>query len=130
MNVVIAGRTGQRAQQLATRLNCKSVDWLNRYSLAPDILVNCTPVGMHPNVDATPYEKHHFRPFMVVFDTVYNPENTLLLKDARSQGCVVVSGVEMFVRQACMQFKLFTGQDTTPEIMQKTLKRAIGPAKM
>ncbi len=39
----------------------------------PDLMVNCTPVGMHPNVDATPYDKHHLRPSMVVFDTVYNP---------------------------------------------------------
>ncbi len=37
---------------------------------------------MHPNVDATPYDKHHLRPSMLVFDTVYNPENTLLVKDA------------------------------------------------
>ncbi len=71
--VVVAGRTAQRAQQLADALKCKTVDWANRYSIQPDILVNCTPVGMHPNVDATPYDKHHLRPSMVVFDTVYNP---------------------------------------------------------
>ncbi len=128
--VVLSGRTAERTKQVAEKFGCRSLDWDHRYAITPDVLINCTPIGMHPNVDATPYDKHHFRPFMVVFDTVYNPENTLLLKDARSQGCVVVSGVEMFVRQACMQFKLFTGTDTTPELMQKTLKRAIGPAKM
>ncbi|HEY2893672.1 MAG TPA: shikimate dehydrogenase, partial [Pirellulales bacterium] len=92
-------------------------------------LVNCTPVGMHPNVDATPYDKHHLRPSMVVFDTVYNPENTLLIKDARSQSCTVVTGVEMFVRQACLQFKQFTGQEAPSDLMRDVLKRAIGPAK-
>jgi 3-dehydroquinate dehydratase/shikimate dehydrogenase len=128
--VVLSGRTAERTKQVAEKFGCRSLEWDQRYAITPDILINCTPIGMHPNVDATPYDKHHFRPFMVVFDTVYNPENTLLLKDARSQGCVIVSGVEMFVRQACMQFKLFTGIDATPELMQKTLKRAIGPAKM
>jgi 3-dehydroquinate dehydratase/shikimate dehydrogenase len=128
-SVVIAGRTSQRAQQLADALKCKTLDWANRYSLQPDVLVNCTPVGMHPNVDATPYDKHHLRPSMVVFDTVYNPENTLLIKDARSQSCTVVTGVEMFVRQACLQFKLFTGQEAPSDLMRDVLKRAIGPAK-
>ena len=128
-NVVIAGRTAARAQQLADALKCKTVDWSNRYSVQPDVLVNCTPVGMHPNVDATPYDKHHLRPSMVVFDTVYNPENTLLVKDARSQSCTVVTGVEMFVRQACLQFKLFTGQDAPSDLMRDVLKRAIGPAR-
>jgi 3-dehydroquinate dehydratase / shikimate dehydrogenase len=67
---------------------------------------------------------------MVVFDMVYNPENTLLIKDARAAGCDVVTGVEMFVRQAMLQFKLFTGQEAPAELMRDTLKRAIGPAKM
>jgi 3-dehydroquinate dehydratase/shikimate dehydrogenase len=128
-NVLIAGRTPQRAQQLAEALKCKTLEWGNRYSIQPDILINCTPVGMHPNVDATPYDKHHLRPSMVVFDTVYNPENTLLVKDARSQSCTVITGVEMFVRQACLQFKLFTGQEAPSDLMRDALKRATGPAK-
>ncbi len=128
-NVIIAGRTSQRAQQLADALKCKTVDWNNRYQPQPDVLVNCTPVGMHPNVDATPYDKHHLRPSMVVFDTVYNPENTLLIKEARMQSCTVITGVEMFVRQAYLQFKQFTGQEAPSELMRDVLKRAIGPAK-
>jgi 3-dehydroquinate dehydratase/shikimate dehydrogenase len=127
--VVIAGRTTARAQQLAKALDCRTVEWLNRYSVQADYLINCTPVGMHPNVDATPYDKHHLRPSMVVFDTVYNPENTFLTKEARSQSCTVVTGVDMFVRQACLQLKLFTGQDAPADLMREMLKRAIGPAK-
>jgi 3-dehydroquinate dehydratase / shikimate dehydrogenase len=127
--VTIAGRTAQRAQPLAARLDCQVVEWPSRYAVNPDVLINCTPVGMHPNVDATPFEKHHLRPSMLVFDTVYNPENTLLIKDARSQSCTVVTGVEMFIRQASLQFKLFTGQEAPSELMRDVLKRAIGPAK-
>jgi 3-dehydroquinate dehydratase/shikimate dehydrogenase len=127
--VTIAGRTPARAAPLAARLECQLVDWGARYSVNPDVLINCTPVGMHPNVDATPYEKHHLRPSMLVFDTVYNPENTLLIKEARSQSCTVVTGVEMFIRQAGLQFKLFTGQDAPSDMMREMLKRAIGPAR-
>jgi 3-dehydroquinate dehydratase/shikimate dehydrogenase len=66
---------------------------------------------------------------MLVFDTVYNPETTLLVKDARSQSCKVVTGVEMFVRQACLQFKLFTSNEAPAERMRQVLKRAIGPVR-
>jgi 3-dehydroquinate dehydratase/shikimate dehydrogenase len=128
--VVIAGRTSGRAKALADAIDCDVIDWNNRHGFSPDILVNCTPVGMHPNVDETPYDKLHLRPSMLVFDTVYNPENTLLIKEARAQSCTVVTGVEMFVRQASLQYKLFTGQDAPWDLMRDTLKRAIGPARM
>ena len=48
---------------------------------------------------------------MVVFDTVYNPESTLLVKEARERNCHAVTGVDMFEKQAELQFKLFTKQD-------------------
>jgi 3-dehydroquinate dehydratase/shikimate dehydrogenase len=129
-NAVVTSRTLKRAQQLAQAIGCDCIDWSNRHGISPDIVINCTPVGMHPNVDESPYDKGHLRAGMVVFDMVYNPENTLLIKEARTQGCSVVTGVEMFVRQAILQFKLFTGQDAPWELMRDTLKRAIGPAKM
>jgi len=66
---------------------------------------------------------------MIVFDVVYNPENTLLVKDARSRNCRVVTGVDMFVRQAAAQFKLFTGEDAPAELMREVMKRAISAAK-
>jgi 3-dehydroquinate dehydratase/shikimate dehydrogenase len=129
-SVVVASRTSARAQQLADQMECRTVDWNGRHFVAADVVINCTPVGMHPNVDETPFEKHYLRPSMVVLDTVYNPENTLLVKDARSQSCTVITGVEMFIRQASLQFALFTGKDGPWELMRDVLKRAIGPAKM
>jgi 3-dehydroquinate dehydratase/shikimate dehydrogenase len=127
---VVCSRTLKRAQQLALAMGCDCIDWSNRHGISPDIVINCTPSGMHPNVDESPYDKGHLRSGMVVFDMVYNPENTLLIKESRAQGCQVVTGVEMFVRQAILQFKLFTGQEAPWELMRDTLKRAIGPAKM
>jgi len=81
---------------------------------------------MHPKVDQTPLERQHLRPGMVVFDAVYNPEHTRLLQEASSCGCRVVTGVEMFVRQACYQFKLFTGQEGPADLMRRVIKEALG----
>ena len=128
-NVVVSDGVARQALTLAQRFSCRSVEWSARHSIAADLLFNCTPVGMHPNVNETPFEKHHLRPSMVVFDAVYNPENTLLVKDARSRNCTVVTGVDMFVRQACRQFKLFTGKEGPADLMRETIRRAIGAAK-
>lgn len=125
-SVVVAARTTDRAKFLADHFQCRVVEWESRHSVNADILVNCTPVGMHPNVDESPYDRHHLRPSMVVFDTVYNPEQTLLLKLAREKHCLTVTGVEMFVRQAALQFQYFTGQPAPADLMRETLKRTIG----
>ena len=127
--VVLTDGVARHASELAKRFECRSVEWSQRHGVKADILINCTPVGMHPDVDETPYEKHYLRPSMVVFDVVYNPENTLLVKDARSRSCKVITGVDMFVRQACLQFKHFTGEEGPADLMRDVLKRATGAAK-
>ena len=66
---------------------------------------------------------------MMVFDTVYTPENTLLLKHARQRGCTTASGIEMFVRQAARQFRLFTGQEPPVEYMMETLRKSLSAAR-
>ena len=126
---LIASRTRERADKLAAEFGGKAIDWNARHNASIDILVNATPIGMHPNVDDTPYHKSHLKPSMLVFDTVYNPESTLLLKEARQHGCHTVTGVEMFVRQAGLQYMLFTGNKAPLETMRDTLKRVTGPVK-
>ena len=64
---------------------------------------------------------------MIVMDTVYTPETTLLIKEARARGCAVQTGVDMFVRQAAHQFQLFTGHDAPLDLMRKLAKRALSP---
>ena len=86
-NTVVAARNLDKAKPFADQLKCRLVDWDHRHTVNAEILVNCTPMGMHPNVDESPYDKHHLRPSMVVFDTVYNPEQTLLIKQAREKHC-------------------------------------------
>ncbi|PLX87391.1 MAG: shikimate dehydrogenase, partial [Desulfuromonas sp.] len=91
-----------------------NADLSNAESLAvamkkADVVINCTPIGMHPKVDASLVPAELFRPGQVVFDIVYNPLKTRLLKDAEARGLKTVSGVEMFVNQAVLQFEIFTG---------------------
>ena len=123
--VTVTDADAERAVELAKHLGCEYVRWEMRESMEVDIVVNCTPLGMYPHVNETPYAKGHFRTNMLVFDAVYNPEHTLFIKSAQEKGCRVVTGVEMFVGQACYQFKLFTGQKASAPKMRILLKEAI-----
>lgn len=73
------------------------------------ILINATPVGMHPHVDQSVVPADLLHPGLGVMDIVYNPLTTKLLADAKSKGLVTVSGLEMFVNQAVIQFESWTG---------------------
>jgi 3-dehydroquinate dehydratase/shikimate dehydrogenase len=128
-DVIVTSRTLSNAERLAQRLHCKMIPWEQRLTVEADVLVNCTPVGMHPEVDESPFEFQAFKPSAIVFDTVYNPENTLLIKLARERGCQVITGVEMFVRQAALQYQLFTGNDAPTAEMRQALKRATSAVK-
>ncbi len=127
--LTISNRSVARAKDLAAELGCQFCNWEHRATGYADILINCTPVGMHPNVDETPFKDSWFREGMVVFDTVYTPENTLLLKQARERHCHTISGLEMFVRQAAAQFERFTDQKPPKDAMLQALRRAISPIK-
>ncbi len=127
-HVVLCDGEPSRAVRLAEEFRCQAVDWAERHTTAADIVVNCTPIGMYPKVDATPFDKQSFRSSMVAFDAVYNPEETRFIQDARAAGCTCITGVDMFVRQAAMQFKWFTGQEAPAEVMRETMKRAMAAA--
>jgi 3-dehydroquinate dehydratase/shikimate dehydrogenase len=129
IEVTVASRTLERGRKIAAEVGCRAIDWAARHRMPYDCVVNATPIGMHPNVNDSPYDKEHLRPYMVVFDTVYNPENTLLIKEARSVGCRVVTGVDMFVRQAAIQFRIWHGAEPPPGVMRDALKRATASAK-
>jgi 3-dehydroquinate dehydratase/shikimate dehydrogenase len=127
--VTVTNRHDERSARLAEEVGCRALNWSNRASIHCDILINCTPVGMHPNVDDTPMPPAGFQPNMTVMDTVYHPENTMFLKLARERGCKTVSGVDMFVRQAAHQFQLYTGVDAPQEVMRDVVRRKLGPVR-
>ena len=60
-------------------------------------------------------------------DTVYNPEQTFLIKEARERNCYVITGVELFVRQAVYQFEHFFGQRPPIDLFRKVVQRALSP---
>ncbi|HEY9161913.1 MAG TPA: shikimate dehydrogenase [Desulfomonilia bacterium] len=86
-----------------------------------DIIINCTSVGMHPNEDASLIPPEIFRKDQVVFDIVYNPLETKLIKEAKSCGLAVIPGVELFINQAALQFEHFTGVKAPVEVMRKVV---------
>lgn len=128
-DVVIAARNLPKADLLAEKLGGEVVEWSERYSVKPDIIVNGTPIGMHPNVDDTPYDGAKLKQGQVVFDTVYNPERTMLVAQARTRGCRVITGIDMFCRQAALQFERFVNQPAPEDVMRETIKRAIGAVR-
>jgi shikimate 5-dehydrogenase len=76
---------------------------------------------MYPNVDATPIPQEYLKKGMAVFDTVYNPAKTLLLKEAKKKRAKTIDGISMFVNQGLAQFKLFSNTDGNAELMRETI---------
>ncbi|MDA3924954.1 MAG: shikimate dehydrogenase [Kiritimatiellae bacterium] len=85
------------------------------------VLINATPVGMHPNVDQSVVPADLLHSGLGVMDIVYNPLCTKLLSDAKEKGLVTVSGLEMFVNQAVIQFESWTGCDAPKEAMREVV---------
>jgi len=120
-NVTIYNRTVERAEELATEFGCQFAGLNKLSTINAMLLINCTSIGMHPNVEATPVPAEYLTSDMMVFDTVYNPAETLLLKQAKQKGAKTIDGVAMFVNQAAAQFRLFTGQSAKTDLMRKVV---------
>ena len=108
-----------------TRADIRS-EHLSDHSLAAameraDVIIHCTPVGMHPRPGASLVPDHLFRASQVVFDIVYTPLETRLLADAKAKGLQTISGVEMFVNQAVLQFERFTGEPAPVDVMRRVV---------
>ncbi len=125
--VTVTNRTSERGQALARDANCRYLEWGRGLANLCDILINCTPIGMFPDMDHTPVPGSFLRPGMIVFDTIYNPENTLLIKEARARSCTPITGVDMFIRQAVLQFQIFTEQEAPFDVMSNVIYRALSP---
>lgn len=91
-----------------------------------DIIVHCTPIGMNPKEGVSLVAKKLFRPGQVVFDIVYTPLETKLLSDAKACGLKVISGVEMFINQAVLQFEKFTGEKAPIDVMRQVVYEKLG----
>jgi 3-dehydroquinate dehydratase/shikimate dehydrogenase len=126
-SLVIANRTVSRAETLAAELGAEAVplEGLDE-DVAYDVLVNTTAVGMYPKVDDCPVRAGVLREGAVVFDAVYNPLETKLLRLAGERGCVTASGLEWFVGQAARQFELWTGREAPAGVMREVVLQRLG----
>jgi 3-dehydroquinate dehydratase / shikimate dehydrogenase len=124
--ITIYNRTVSKAHNLAEEFGCHWAGLEDIEKLDAEIVINCTSLGMYPKVDASPLPAKCLKKDMVVFDTVYNPLETLFLQQARQAGAKTVSGVEMFIGQAAEQFKLFTHKDCPMEILRQVTFEALG----
>jgi shikimate dehydrogenase len=91
-----------------------------------DVIIHCTPVGMHPKDDVSLVPPSLFRPGQVVFDVVYTPLETRLLTDAKNKDLQTISGVEMFIHQAVLQFERFTDARAPVAVMRRVVMEHLG----
>ncbi|MEM9881585.1 MAG: type I 3-dehydroquinate dehydratase [Planctomycetota bacterium] len=126
--VTVYNRTAAKAEALADAFGAEAVPLDAVGQTEHRVWINTTPIGMWPNVDATPIppgSQDIFGPGVVVFDTIYNPAQTVLLRDAAAASCVTVPGREMFLRQGMAQFALWTGHAPPRDAFERVLDEAV-----
>lgn len=134
-NLVILNRTGSKAEALVASLAEKfrsnieggslTEDALRGALADADVLINATSIGMYPKVDETPVKSKFLRHGMIVFDIVYNPLRTRLLKEAEAAGARVIGGVRMLVYQGASAFELWTGRKPPIDAMCEAVEREL-----
>jgi shikimate dehydrogenase len=90
-----------------------------------DVLINATSVGMYPSIDETPVTANLLSPDLVVFDIVYNPVKTRLLKEAEAAGAKTISGLDMFIWQGALAFEKWTGLKAPVELMREEVIKVL-----
>jgi 3-dehydroquinate dehydratase/shikimate dehydrogenase len=129
--VTLFARNRAQAEARARDLGCKCEPWSRAKSFRGQVLVNATPIGMHPGPDESPVPWEGIRA-EIACDLVYNPVSTRFLRDAAQGGARPLSGIEMFLEQALIQFEILSGEPASrplfEEILASHLKQAPQPA--
>ena len=111
--VCILNRTPERACSLAEVFSCEwgglDNDGMKKISEFSNIIIQCTNIGMEPDIDADPVPGYKFTGNEIVYDIIYTPRNTRFLKRASKAGCRIIDGLSMLNVQGHLQFKYFTG---------------------
>ncbi len=119
-NVTIAARRIEQAEGLAQSFQNYQLLITTFNDLQPstcDLLVNTTPLGMTPNIDTSPLPENIILPAHIsVYDLVYNPRETKLVRDARAQGLSASTGLGMLIEQAALGFELWTGRKLSSDV--------------
>lgn len=131
-SITIINRTLERAQELVdtlkkyTKAEATCEKWGEHHKIPEntDILINGTSIGLHPDGDQKPdIDYKSITSHMVAADVVFNPADTLFLKEAEKQGAEAVNGLGMLACQAALNFKLWTGVEPSLKVMEKTLRK-------
>ena len=124
-NVTLAARRIEQAQQLAKSFPGYnlSLTIFDLRSLDFDLIVNTTPLGMTPNIETSPLPKNMiFSKHTFIYDLVYNPRETKLVKDVRAQGLSAATGLGMLIEQAALAFEKWTGANVDRTAMRKAVE--------
>jgi shikimate dehydrogenase len=122
---IVFNRSRDRAESLARWFGCEARPLASLATTDADVLVNATPAGMSPLIDETPVDQRRLNRFRWVVDTIYNPLETRLLREAKEAGCDVIPGLSMFVRQGAEQTRIWTGLEPPVELMTRVVKTAL-----
>ncbi|GAB4364374.1 MAG: type I 3-dehydroquinate dehydratase [Calditrichia bacterium] len=118
-HIQVQGRNEARGKLLQKIYQISYENDINKVDEKITAIIQTTPVGMYPQVEALPPGHHLFRKGMVVMDVIFNPQETRFLRLAREAGCQVISGEKMYVRQAAKQFEIFSGMPVSPEEVRR-----------
>jgi len=131
--IMIANRTVEKARKL--------IDWVESMGGSAEacsleegrrraggcgLIINATPIGMHPNVNGSPLTREEIPGGAIILDLVYNPLKTRLLEEAEEAGARTIPGVEVLVHQGAEAFKLWTGKDPPIKVMKEAVLKALG----
>ncbi len=122
--VFVLNRTLETGQKLAREAKAKTAKREQLAKSTFDVIVNATPTGMHGVKPTTILEPKEINA-RLVFDLVYNPIDTPLIRAAREKGIAVITGVEMFVHQGARQFEIWTGKPAPEEEMMRVVIHAL-----
>ncbi|MCS7130174.1 MAG: shikimate dehydrogenase [Archaeoglobaceae archaeon] len=127
--VILTNRTETRGIEAVKALrefgHCIFCPWEKIKELKVDVIANATPIGMKGFSSGIPVPEEMLKPEMIVFDAVYNPLETQLIKRAKEKGCKVINGLDMLIHQAEKAFEIWTGIKPPVSIMRKVAIEAL-----
>lgn len=127
-NFIIVGRSQKKLQEMTSIFGGKSIHLqdksLKKELQEVDLIINATSVGMYPYKAESPINPNIIHKKHIVFDLIYKPLETKLLKEAKKQGAKTINGLGMLIFQGIKAFELWTGQKPPFEIIAKAVKNA------
>lgn len=126
--LTVANRDVDRARRVAAGIPgaaARGLESVGALARQMDLVVNATPVGMHPDIGSALVTRDDLRPGQVVFDTVYNPPQTRLLAEARAAGAQAVNGVKMLVHQGAESLRIWLGVQPPLDVMEAAVREGL-----